>query len=623
MALAYAVAVLAIVGGLVYGVTQFRSVVTHATEIAAQEVNAQAAAEAGYAAALAELQADARFRTHDEARIANAEAVSKDPSKVAEVAFGKPLAFDSRVAAAAPKYSGLERIGGGPGDYAFQVGRGLGPTVGRGFDTTFRVRVAPLSLPGYPRPLIAIESRGHFDQRTIGIVALLEAGGTTTAPASLLADYLLADGEVLDPALGEDVPLERGALYGGQGVQLTGVVLRELAGIHSGGGVWLADPMDVTFAGGAKLHAPGGDRPDPNSSASDLFDASGGRVVDHRHGGKLSLPDIAGLDRAVADKQASGAIDLGLIVAKGVPDDAEHYEGGSFIRRSSNHTNPYGPAGDAIELCFGGPAGDDPILYGKDGPALLFARGANVVVWGTPDRDVVIYTDRDLYVAGDFNREGQRFARLAARSRIWFDARHPSRTLAHELIPWIAERMAGEPAKVAKDVLFLDPASSDPVIKQAAGRAIGLLTEKASAEKLFYRALVPLEKKSQAAGLYELSAVAAHPEQTICAQLVDAATRLGDWDRGKKGKKPLPELGATYLPDNRLVQRVVGSEVHLRQLPPDPPLAISADVRAASPVLRRREMRSQAAPRFGLGGDAGLANVFRLVSRREAVANWP
>ena len=115
-------------------------------------------------------------------------------------------------------------------------------------------------------------------------------------------------------------------------------------------------------------------------------------------------------------------INLDAVPLKGMPDDQPSYAGQPFLA-PMQFDNPYGNAGPTIHLNFGKPRylagvnppeGDDPIDYRAAGlvdedpdpskvTAFLYCKGKNVVVWGCRDRDVIIYTDRDIYVAGDFN----------------------------------------------------------------------------------------------------------------------------------------------------------------------------------------------------------------------------
>lgn len=447
-ALAYAVIVVFIVTVILLSLTQFRSFVTHGTELAVQELNALGAAEAGVVAALSELQASAAFATHEKATLTNESEVAGNPFATPVFRFETPRNLSvrsSRLALKKGMLPGLEPLAVGPGVYSFSLGKGLGSVIGRGFASTFSVRVAPLMLENYAKPLIAIEARGRFDQRVVGIHCLAEANP--------LADFLVADGEYADIGMGSPNDQENqnvfslGWFYGQQFIQVANIkpsgtkqAFKQFGGFRSGGFLWFADRYEPTFLGSgadgpAGSWAPLGRdpaRPAPGDPRRpDYFDSTKGHARDDRHQGGLRLPSLtADMTNIFNDPDFKNKIDLSRLPAAGTPDDSDAFEDKPYVRIHDTFPNPYKDRGDpAVEIFFGKPGylkgipageGDDPLTYENDLPAasserdgggapgkpanLLYCTGKDVVVWGCPDRDVAIYTDRDIYVVGDFNQ---------------------------------------------------------------------------------------------------------------------------------------------------------------------------------------------------------------------------
>jgi hypothetical protein len=209
-----------------------------------------------------------------------------------------------------------------------------------------------------------------------------------------------------------------------------------------------------------------------------------------------------------------------------------------------------------------------------------------------------------------------------------------------------------------------------------------------TARALFYKVLCPTEKRTKAGGIWMMpedyyESVFVHnpsvpninqhvapfnaggnpnllrlyvPEMTINSVMIDGAIRKGDWDKNnpRADKKIYNEIGnanwsGTYLrfkdgAGQRMnaspgIGRVYGTLTHLRQNDPNPDLFTAAGL-GYIPLKRKRiYARSQGrfmglSLRFGPGGDGGLPNSFRVVSRRESamsaergaadqlIANW-
>lgn len=268
-------------------------------------------------------------------------------------------------------------------------------------------------------------------------------GGWILTFASSLANWLIADGEFVDVGMGSPSDprntnvFKYGGFYGQYGVQLGNIEpgtngteqqFRSFGYFQSAGTVWFKDSFPRTtffdpnqpaqVSGEADL-GPYPSRPvmpDPG-----LYFQTGGMV---RYD-KLPLPDlIQSMEATLRDPRVRNKIDIGSgSLLTGTPDDQPGYAGRPFLQEMP-FDNPYGNPGPTIVLDFGKPKylagvapgeGDDPINYAGAGlpdsdpdpsrvTAFLYCKGKNVVVMGCPDRDVIIYTDRDIYVAGDFNQ---------------------------------------------------------------------------------------------------------------------------------------------------------------------------------------------------------------------------
>ncbi|MBI4862280.1 MAG: hypothetical protein HY815_18785, partial [Candidatus Riflebacteria bacterium] len=331
-ALAYGVIVIFIVVMILLAFTQFRTFVTHTTELTVQEVNAHAAAEAGLVAAIAELQANGGFRTHNKVSMTNQAEVRQNPTVTPKYAFEEPQdirAETSQVIAKLSDYQslgGIERLGTGQGDYSFKIGTGLGPSIGRGFEATFRVKVAPILLENATKRQILIESRGCFDQRAVAIQTLLEGGdaqpasgpGTTyqfdvrfPSFSSILNDFTIFDGDVVDVGMGSPSDSNNqnvysfGRFYGHSAVHIgdiegsgTRQAFKKFGGFQTGGTVWFASDYRVTFwdptqasETSPELNLPAAAAaPAPDQNASkELFERSGGLIADVHQNGRLSI----------------------------------------------------------------------------------------------------------------------------------------------------------------------------------------------------------------------------------------------------------------------------------------------------------------------------------------------
>ncbi|MBI4862281.1 MAG: hypothetical protein HY815_18790, partial [Candidatus Riflebacteria bacterium] len=134
-----------------------------------------------------------------------------------------------------------------------------------------------------------------------------------------------------------------------------------------------------------------------------------------------------GIENVLADPTAVNKVPITAASGGGAADTDAGFEGKAYARQHGDWQNPYGSTGQTVEIYFGRPSylegvsGDtDPITYqeqdnnpsiprGHPGkPAVpanfLYCQGKNVAVWGCPDRDLTIYTDKDIYICGDFNQ---------------------------------------------------------------------------------------------------------------------------------------------------------------------------------------------------------------------------
>lgn len=269
-------------------------------------------------------------------------------------------------------------------------------------------------------------------------------GGWILTFASSLANWLIADGEFVDVGMGSPSDprntnvFKYGGFYGQFGVQLghiepgtngTNQQFRQFGYFQSPGTVWFKDAFprttffDPNQAAQVSGEADLGPYPSrPVAPDPQLYFQTAGMV---RYD-KLPLPDLVqSMEATIADPRVRNKINIDTgSLANGTPDDQPAYAGRPFLQQSLPFDNPYGNPGPTIHLDFGKPKylagvapgeGDDPINYRAAGlldedpdpskvTAFLYCKGKNVVVWGCPDRDVIIYTDRDIYVAGDFNQ---------------------------------------------------------------------------------------------------------------------------------------------------------------------------------------------------------------------------
>jgi hypothetical protein len=257
-----------------------------------------------------------------------------------------------------------------------------------------------------------------------------------------LAQWLVADGEFVDIGMGSPGDTRNanvfkyGGFYGQQWIQLgdisgtggdgTSQKFRSFGGFRSPGPVWFRDAYSgttfwdpETSSGSAVVNFPGvPTRPDGPEPA--LAELAQGHVKYE----KLPLPPIVEtMDQVIGDSSVTTKIDLAAVPPSANPPDSDpSFRGLPFIRPAQGFRNVYGdPRYPTILIDFGKPRyvrgarpeqSDDPIRYGPPDddrdPArvtrLLYARDRNIVVWGCPDRDVIIYTNKDIYVAGDFNQ---------------------------------------------------------------------------------------------------------------------------------------------------------------------------------------------------------------------------
>ena len=460
IALAYAFIVILIVIGIGLAFSRFRGFVVRTTNLASQEVNARAAAEAALAAVMAELQVNSRFKTHETARITNEQELVQNPNALPVFEFQTPVAdIPSALKTQLNKEAmpGLSMSQVGNGVYAGEIGTGLSQW-GRGFQAPFKARVAPVLLSNAKQAYLAIECMGWFDSRLTSTRVLLEGGSAQPAEVNelmanrdldivpgMLSSMLLADYEFVDIGMGSPRDTDNanvfsvGSIYGENSVRIGNIadsgtkqVFRRTGHIRTSGDQLWADPYSVTFLDTAAadeqtppLSIPSNTvigRVDetgrPAEDSRNYYEESGQRIVVGSEGRTPRPPFIEYYERHIQNTATARKIDLANQAPSGTSDSSGNFAGGAFLA-TQQYKNPY-TTGDfeAVVVNFGRPGylngetEDDPVQYetSSTDPNLnqrshfLYVKGKPLVIWGCPDRDVIIYCDKDIYIAGDFNQ---------------------------------------------------------------------------------------------------------------------------------------------------------------------------------------------------------------------------
>lgn len=252
------------------------------------------------------------------------------------------------------------------------------------------------------------------------VVSLIER----RSPAS---EHILFDGEMLDLGLGPfaKVPniLRRGRLYGYQYITFNtaggsdqGSEILETEKIETPGFIRALVPTRVEFADRTTIKL---DR-NNDSTQPQKFKTYDGFLLDGPNGAHPIKP-ILQRDRILARAERYKAT-YGVVI-----DDSGPFPIG-------NYKNPYDPTAKYVDLDFGAyrcdekPAssgsessgeddeekpdssappynGDDPDpLHKRRGKSLLLFSKAPLRIWGCPDRNVTIFCDKDVVIAGDFNQ---------------------------------------------------------------------------------------------------------------------------------------------------------------------------------------------------------------------------
>ncbi len=518
MALPIIVAIIFLLATLILAFSQYSAARIRATGALLNDLSALAAAEAGLNAVLLEMRNSQGWETHEleigadgelewKAEIPRPVRLTGDPDLVVE---------DSR-----------------KGTYKGKIGKGV-------FAAEFRVRAGRVPLDDdldtpaidESRRFVHIEALGKKrdptkrQDRFTRIVAIAEVSNFT--------EYVIYDAEKVILGMGSHNDSNHsnvfadGRIYGHQGVKLGNIERSgtrqkfvNLDAIRSKSDIEYTDPYKVTFQqpGGADALAVDVDSSNDSSGPSPL-ETAGGRILDGKHGGELTLPRLnAEFYRRMADQ---GGVDI-----SGLPKKKEYIPlyGGELPDQ-------------VIELDFGRAgydgsdvAADDEKTLQKPYPADfngLIYSSEPLSVWGNPDRDVTLFCEKDIFISGDFNIRGEHrqnyqdkyrmpdgtpvdgtpyyqyrsdseevwldsvtgeledpkkrdrvAVALISLGRIWFDYRHPARFLANEFRGLIKFELAsillgGDLAKVLEYMRYSDVGSTPNPEPIPASRVSGL-----------------------------------------------------------------------------------------------------------------------------------------------------
>lgn len=392
MAIPVVVAIIFVLGVLVMALSRFQRFQIRVTGASANDFAALMGAEAGLHCALAEMRLNQVWATHQ---------LEVDGD-------GEPLwknAVD-RTLKLRPNVSGLRIDASGRGTYSGRVGKDP-------FAAEFKVRVGQFQLEDDPDTPNVDESKRYW---------LVESMGRRVDPTKTMdrhacirvvvnrsnfTEYVMFDGEKVSIGMGSYFDRNAfnifadGSIYGHQYVKLGDIAggtrqrFVNLKKIRSAGPILSWNDYQITFQT-LDPASPVAFGPSNDSDGPGTYEEGGGNILDGDHGGAATVPAI---DVDFYREQArSGGIDVSGLATK--PRNMPSY---TEAQQDAIHLN-FGHAGyESSEL---GLAADDENTLKRGYPSNfngLIYSSKPVVVWGNPDRDVTIFCEEDVYIAGDFN----------------------------------------------------------------------------------------------------------------------------------------------------------------------------------------------------------------------------
>lgn len=392
MAIPVVVAIIFVLGILVVALSRFQRYQIRVTGATANDFTALMAAEAGLHCAMAEMRLNQGWATHD-----------LDVDSNGDPLWKGTLPRNIRLR---PNTAALRIASSTAGTYGGQVGSA--PFIGE-----FKVRVGQYKLEDDPDTPNVDESRRYWLVESMG--RRIDPTGSldryvrlrVVVNRSNFTEYVMFDGEKVSIGMGSNFDKNSfnifadGSVYGHQYVKLgdidrgTGQRFVNLNKIRSAGPIFTANDYQITFQSldPSQVVAFG---PSNDSDGPAEFEEGGGNILDGDHGGAATVP---ALDAEFYREQARIA-GIDVSARPGKPRNMPSY---TEAQQDAIHLN-FGKAGyPNSEL---GLNADDQDTLGRNYPSdfngLIYCNKP-VVIWGNPDRDVTIFCEEDVYIAGDFN----------------------------------------------------------------------------------------------------------------------------------------------------------------------------------------------------------------------------
>lgn len=387
---------------------QYRQTQIQMSSTVGKFFNALCVAEAGVAVAVTEMATNFEWKTH---------ASGGAPG---DTQFSGPIKHDNAVSGGGV----LSGLSGTVGTYSGRVGP-LGE---------FKVRVGLEQVAGdNPATKTANEQYMFYRIESIGKYGDTYQKVTAVLKKRILSEeFLLFDNDFLDMVLGVGSSAEGdnvfsvGSLYGKRYVYLGTIEsnkpklsFRDVSNISTAGELYVWDsyvtlnekPLDpnrnsstrdfklnnagalVPLSSGGSFY---GDFVVPGKPNDDFAKNAMDILKDGDNGGKLEVLNFEEIFPNFAARAASS----GLVIQKGAS---------GIGRADPNFENPYPTVGkpkDLLHLDFGDLGDGDPVL-GAAIPSsfngIVYAT-VPLRIRGCPDRDMVIVSDEDIYICGDFNQ---------------------------------------------------------------------------------------------------------------------------------------------------------------------------------------------------------------------------
>ncbi|NLM17405.1 MAG: hypothetical protein GX221_06780 [Candidatus Riflebacteria bacterium] len=223
------------------------------------------------------------------------------------------------------------------------------------------------------------------------------------------AEHALYDGEVLDigalgPYNSSPNEIRRARLYGHHSIFFTskgagdhGTELFEIEKIETPGMIRVTSDTDVKFSDNTSTVL----CPENDSLNITAFNSFEGYLIDGTHGAhsiKLNrIPKERLLNYVQTYKKSSGV----YIDSSTLPE--------------SEYRNPYDPQTKYYDLDFGEYrltsegeklGSDDPkCIKEKNGEKIVVYSKVPLRIWGSPDKSITIYSEKDIVIAGDYNQK--------------------------------------------------------------------------------------------------------------------------------------------------------------------------------------------------------------------------